>query len=168
MLTIFYDAPLAIQIHIISALVALGLGPVVLWRRKGDRLHRILGYVWVTEMAVTALSSFFIVEHPVIGPFSPIHLLSAWTLWVLWHGIAAARAGDIARHRGELRGLYLYGLGIAGSLTLLPGRRLNAALFGEAEHLGLWAIGLIGLVIAVTMLRNRIRIFSLVKVPELR
>lgn len=152
---VFYDAPLAVQIHAISAVIAIILGPFVIWRRRRDTLHRVLGYVWVTEMATVALSSFWIVEARIIGPFSPIHLLSLWTLYVLWHGVAHARAGRVREHQGEMKGLYIYGMGIAGGLTFLPGRRLNTMLFGEAELLGLIVIALIAVVLIVFTLRQR-------------
>ncbi|MEL7262317.1 MAG: hypothetical protein AAGK69_13125, partial [Pseudomonadota bacterium] len=40
------NASLPIQIHVALALMALMLGPVVLWRNRRDRVHRVLGYVW--------------------------------------------------------------------------------------------------------------------------
>lgn len=36
--------------------------------------------------------------------------------------------------------IYWWAIGVAGLLTLLPGRRINVALFGENEFLGLWVI----------------------------
>ena len=168
MLTVFYDAPLPVQLHIVAALIAIFLGPFVIWRKRRDRLHKILGYIWVTEMATVAISSFFIIENPVIGPFSPIHGLSAWTLYVLFVGVRSAIRKDIARHQEELRSLYIYGMGIAGSLTMLPGRRLNVMIFGENEMLGLVVIGAVGLVLAGRILGINTRVFSLVKRAELR
>ena len=104
MLEMFLDAPLPIQLHMLSAMEALVLGPFVLWRQSRDRLHRILGYVWVVNMALAATSSLLIHgEMAILGPFGPIHALSVWSLWVLWRGIGAARAGDVARHRGLMQ-----------------------------------------------------------------
>ena len=87
-------------------------------------------------MAGTALSSFGISEAPVLGPLSPIHALSFFTLWSLWYGINAARQGRIAAHQKEMRSIYFWALGIAGIFTFLPGRRMNTALFGDASTFG--------------------------------
>lgn len=169
MLTVFYDAPLAVQIHAISALIALLLGPFVIFRKKRDWLHKRLGYIWVTEMVSAAVSSFWITSpFGLIGPFSPIHALSVWALWTVWTAVGHARAGRIGQHSAELKGLYFYGVGIASTLTLLPGRRLNAILFGENEVLGLWAMGAIAGLAALVILHNRTGVFSLVKRGELR
>ncbi|KPP85963.1 MAG: putative membrane protein [Rhodobacteraceae bacterium HLUCCO07] len=128
-LTPFFDSSLVVQLHIVTALAALAIGPVALMRRRRDRLHRTLGYVWVTAMAVTALSSFFIYTIRILGPFSPIHALSAATLVLLWVGIGHIRAGRVADHRRTMLSLYVFGMGIPGLFTLLPGRIMNAILF---------------------------------------
>ena len=39
----FLDASLQVQIHIVSALIGLCLGPFVLYRRKRDSMHKLLG-----------------------------------------------------------------------------------------------------------------------------
>lgn len=49
-----------IQIHAYAAIAALLLGAAVLFRRKGDRLHKLGGRIWVLLMVVVAISSFFI------------------------------------------------------------------------------------------------------------
>lgn len=48
-----------IQLHLLGALIALGLGAVQLALAKGTAPHRLLGYIWVGMMTVVALSSFF-------------------------------------------------------------------------------------------------------------
>ena len=73
-----------------NALAAAGLGAVQLWRPKGGRVHRRLGYLWVALMAGVAISGLFIHELRMVGPFSPIHILSLLTLaslWVVWRGL---------------------------------------------------------------------------------
>ncbi len=140
------DAPVDIQIHILAALIAAGLGPVAIYRRRRDRAHRIIGRIWVTSMAILAATGLMIpaVVLPLIGPFGPIHLLSFWVIWTLWRGVSAIRRGDRTTHAYEMRSLYWQGLAIAGLLALLPGRRLNAMIFGEAETTAYWVIGVIG------------------------
>ena len=129
-------APLIVQAHVGAALAALILGPCAMARRSRDVWHRRLGYLWVSAMGLTALSSFAIREARQIGPFSVIHLLSAFTLWHLWRGVSHARAGRIAAHRGTMLGLYVYGIGVAGLFTLLPERRMSLSLFPGAPWAG--------------------------------
>src|SRR6185312_15735104 len=64
-----------IQIRAVCAVLALLIGALQLFRRKGDRTHRGIGRAWVVLMAVVALSSFFIWTIRLWGLFSPIHLI---------------------------------------------------------------------------------------------
>ncbi|QUJ76080.1 DUF2306 domain-containing protein [Sulfitobacter albidus] len=123
------DAP-PVPAHALAAIGALALGAVQLVLAKGTHLHRIAGRVWVALMAFVAFSSFFIHELQLIGPWSPIHLLSILTLVSLVQAVRTARAGNIAQHRIIMRSLYLYALVITGAFTLLPGRTMHAVLFG--------------------------------------
>jgi uncharacterized membrane protein len=150
------DAPLTVQAHALAAILALLLGPVALWRRRRDALHRATGRLWVAAMAATALSGLAIPSEGValVGPFGPIHALSILTLWGLWQGVAHARAGRIAAHRDQMRWMYLGALAFAGAFTPTPGRRLNAALFADAPHLGWLALGLV--VLAVVLAWRRV------------
>ena len=76
-----------IQIHAGFAILAFLVGAIQLSRTKGDRLHRLLGRTWVGFMAVVALSSFFIWTIRLWGVFSPIHLVSIFTLAMLALGV---------------------------------------------------------------------------------
>ena len=138
-------APLAVQIHVAAALPALVLGPVAIWRRRRDRLHRLAGRAWVIAMAVLAGSSFFITEARQFGPFSVIHILSVLTFCGLWQGLRAIRKGDILAHQRAMRGLYMQALILAGVFTFLPGRRMNALLFSQSPQVGFWVMMAIGL-----------------------
>jgi len=141
-LALFANASLAIQVHVVAAILAFLIGGYVLIRRKGDRLHRNLGKVWVALMALTALSSFAIHTIRMIGPFSPIHILSVVTLGSLWIALRAARQRDIARHLNTMRGLYVFALIGAGAFTFLPGRLMNRLAFhGDHPLLGYAAVG---------------------------
>lgn len=124
------SAPLAIQVHAVAALGALGLGAVVLFRSKGTPAHRLMGRVWVGLMLVVATSAWFINEMRIVGPFGPIHLFALFTYVGVTRGILLIRRGDIAGHRAEMQGLYFFSLILAGCFTLLPGRRMAQVLFG--------------------------------------
>lgn len=151
-LTPILTAPIVIQLHVLAALCAMVLGPLAMLRQSRDIWHKRLGRAWVAAMLVTALSSFLIHEGRLLGPFSPIHLLSGLTLWGLWQIVADARAGRIAAHRTGAISLYVWALGVAGLFTLLPGRRMNEALFSAAPWTGFatTAAGLILVAIIVS------------------
>ena len=150
------NAPLQIQIHVLAAIVGLLLGPVVLYRRKGDTVHKKLGYTWITAMLIVATSSWFITSFGVIGPFSPIHGFALLTYWSIWHGIRQALAGDIKAHQSSLRGLYWNGLIIAGVANFIPGRTLNRILFPESPMLG-WAVIALGAALILWRVMTRQR-----------
>lgn len=144
-LTPLLDTPLYLQVHIVAALISIGLGAFVVLRKRRDRIHKVGGYIWAISMATVAVSSFWIRNFAMIGPFSPIHLLSVLTLWSLWAGIRHAVAGRIRAHRTVFRNLYRYGLLVAGTFNFMPGRRMNQSVFGDAPELGLWLIGAVGI-----------------------
>lgn len=125
----WHEVARVVWVHLLTITVALILTPVVLWRRRGDRRHRLVGYVWVSAMALSALGSLAIrqINH---GAFSLIHILSVYTLGALVWMIVCARRGDHARHRGSIRAMVTGALLIAGSFTLIPSRLLGHWLFG--------------------------------------
>ncbi|SLN66974.1 hypothetical protein ROJ8625_03415 [Roseivivax jejudonensis] len=116
--------------HAVAAIAAALIGPLQFILPKGTALHRVAGYVWVGAMAFVAAGSFAIHGFAVIGPFGPIHLLSALVLWQLWRAISHARAGRTTAHRGTMIGLYGFALILAGAFTLVPGRIMHAVAFG--------------------------------------
>jgi len=130
-----FNAPLAVQVHVAAAVLAVALTPVALWRRRRDRLHRLAGYGWCLGMAVAALSSFAITEFGVVGPFSPIHALSVATLAGLVVGVRAAIRGDARGHRAAMTQLSA-ALVVAGLFTLAPGRIAHAMVMGESGWTG--------------------------------
>src|SRR6202030_1117085 len=70
------DAAPAIRLHAFAAMTAFALGIVQLSAPKGTLPHRTIGWIWVTLMAIVGVSSFWIHELRLWGPWSPIHLLS--------------------------------------------------------------------------------------------
>lgn len=132
----FLNASLFVQVHAIAALVAMFLGAYQLLKQKGTRSHRLLGYVWVVCMATAAITSFRITGIRLFGPYSPIHALSVLACVALVQMIWHIRTGNVAAHAATAKSLYLYGLGIAGFFTLIPGRLAHRVLFGEDSLLG--------------------------------
>ncbi len=122
-----------IIIHAFAALAALVLGVIQLAGPKGTAMHRIIGWSWVVLMAIIAISSFNIQVIKQFGPFSLIHLLSVLVLVMLPLAIFYARKRNIIGHRKTMTRLFLGGLVVAGIFTLMPGRVMNAVVFGEAS-----------------------------------
>ena len=145
-----------VQIHATSALLAVIVGAMVLWRQKGTALHKALGRLWVLLMLVAATSALFINEIRLIGPFGPIHIFTLVTYWTLGQGLwAIVVKKDVRRHRMEMQSLYLFALLLAGAFTLLPGRRMHQVLFGADAGWppSLLAIGAILLISALVWRR---------------
>jgi uncharacterized membrane protein len=113
-----------------TAAVSLLLGIFILVRPKGSLVHRALGYAWLVGMALAVLSSLFISQIRVWGPFSPIHLLSVFTLFSLFYGWRAARRHDRRAHQITMIATWVDALGLNFWFTLLPGRVMHEVFFG--------------------------------------
>lgn len=122
-----------IIVHAFAAMGALVVTLLLLIPRRGQRWHRRLGYGWLALMATTALTSFWINDIRLFGPFSPIHLLSILALVSMVSGWRAARMGKIKAHRTTMRSLVFFALVVTGGFTLLPGRIMHDVVLA-----GLW------------------------------
>lgn len=124
------DAAPAIPLHAFAAMAAFVLGLVQFAAPKGTLPHRTIGWIWVGLMAVVAASSFWIHQIRLVGPFSPIHLLSIFTLVMLPIAVWRAHTHRVAAHRWTMIFLFAGALVVAGLLTLLPGRIMHQVVFG--------------------------------------
>lgn len=124
------DVSFAIQLHAAAALAAFALGVVQLVRVKGTAGHRALGYTWVGLMLIVAISSFWIHDLRIWGPWSPIHLLSIMVLAMLPLAIYFARVHRVRGHKLTMLGLFSGALIIAGIFTFAPGRIMYRVVFG--------------------------------------
>lgn len=104
--------------HAAFALIAILLGGLQLFRRKGDRLHRLAGRGYVAAMVLAALTSFFLTT--MTGSFSFLHILSVWTLGTLGISHYCLRRGRIEAH--------------ARSMILLYGGLLTAGVLAAQRH----------------------------------
>ena len=124
------NASPTIQVHAFAAMTAFALGIVQLSAPKGTLPHRAMGFVWVALMFAVVISSFFIHVIRLWGPWSPIHLLSIFTLIMLPIGVWRAHEHDVPRHRRTMIGLFTGALVVAGIFTFYPGRIMHAVVFG--------------------------------------
>lgn len=129
----FLSTGLAVQIHLVTALVALALGGVILFRKKGGKIHKLMGKFWVATFGVAVVSSAFISELQTFGRFSGIHLLTVFSAVSLVLAVFYIRSGNVTAHKRTMQALYLGALVGAGSLSLLPNRVMHRILFSEGE-----------------------------------
>ncbi|MEL6213036.1 MAG: hypothetical protein AAFY22_10755 [Pseudomonadota bacterium] len=132
------SASLVIQFHAFAALGALLLGLVQLIAPKGTLPHKALGAVWLFLMAIITISSIFIIpsvhgyDSPLTQWLSWIHVFTIATTLGIVSGVRHLLHGGPAlkRHKWPFISIYVGGLVVAGAFTLLPGRIMNAVLFG--------------------------------------
>jgi uncharacterized membrane protein len=125
------DAAPAIPVHAFAAMTAFMLGVVQLAAPKGTLPHRTLGWIWVCLMLAVAISSFWIHEIRLVGPWSPIHLLSIFVLITVPLAVWKAHRHQVVDHRRIMISIFSGALVIAGLFTLLPGRIMHAVVFGQ-------------------------------------
>jgi uncharacterized membrane protein len=129
-LTPLLQAPGTIPLHAFAAITAFVLGIVQLVAPKGTLPHRTIGWIWVVLMFTVAISSFWIHEIRLVGPFSPIHLLSIFAPVMLVLAVLHARRHNISGHKKAMTSIFFGALVVAGAFTLLPGRIMHAVVFG--------------------------------------
>ncbi|RUV91441.1 DUF2306 domain-containing protein [Mesorhizobium sp. M1A.F.Ca.IN.022.07.1.1] len=124
-------APPPIPWHAFAAFAALAIGGAQLALPKGTTRHRVLGYAWAALMLVVAVSSFWIQQIRLIGPFSPIHILSILVVVTAPLAVWYVHTHKVAAHRSVMIKLYLFALIGAGIFTLVPGRIMHTVVFGQ-------------------------------------
>src|SRR6266851_2557735 len=107
------DAAPAIPLHAFGAMTAFVLGVVQFAAPKGTLPHRTIGWIWVCLMAAVAVSSFWIHQIRLVGPWKAHH-------------------HRITDHRRIMIFIFSGALVIAGLFTLLPGRIMHSVVFGPS------------------------------------
>jgi uncharacterized membrane protein len=130
-MTPLLDAAPAIPLHAFAAMAAFVLGLVQFAAPKGTLPHRTIGWIWVGLMAAVAISSFWIHQIRLVGPWSPIHLLSIFVLVMLPIAVWRAHTHRVAEHRRIMILMFAGALVIAGLFTLVPGRIMHTVVFGN-------------------------------------
>jgi uncharacterized membrane protein len=118
--------------HLATVLPAFAIGTYMMFARKGDRFHRLLGKGYMLLMLVTASISLFMPA--VVGPrllnhFGFIHIFSVLAIYAVPQAYFAARSHNVKAHKSAMIGLYVGGLIIAGGFAFMPGRLLHTWLF---------------------------------------
>jgi len=160
----FLDAGAVIQIHIISAILALCIGLIAFLNQKGTPFHIRLGKTWLGLMIVGSLTGLFIHEIRTWGLFSPIHMFSFVVPISLTLAIYYARKGRIADHKRTMTSVFVGSNLIAGGFAFLPGRlshdiflanlEIPAAATGSLMALPLFAGAAVFLITYILFLRH--------------
>lgn len=119
-------------LHLATVVPAFFIGTYLLLNSKGTPHHKRLGRVYMVLMLLTAV--FTLLMPATVGPqllhhFGFIHIFSVLVLYLVPSAYVAVGRGDIKRHRGNMIGLYVGGLIIAGVFAFMPGRLLHHWLF---------------------------------------
>lgn len=115
-----------IWLHLVAALLAVGLGTANLVLAKGTRRHRVVGAVWIAAMLCVTLSSFWIRELNA-GALSWIHGLTVWTLFSMSIAVWAIRTGRVGLQARFMVGT-MVGRVVAGGFAFAPGRLIGRVL----------------------------------------
>jgi uncharacterized membrane protein len=118
--------------HLATIVPAFAIGTWLMFSRKGSAKHRGWGKAYMALMLVSAGFSLFMPA--VVGPrflnhFGFIHLFSISVFFTIPMALRAAMRHDIRTHQGNMIGLYVGGLLIAGAFAFTPGRMLHTWLF---------------------------------------
>lgn len=119
--------------HLFTVVPCVVIGAVLLAMKKGTKLHRFAGRVYMVLMLVTAVITLFMpakVGGVLFDHFGWIHLFSALTLYTIPTAYIAIRKGRVKVHQRKMILLYVGAILIAGAFTLTPGRYLHGVFFG--------------------------------------
>lgn len=120
--------PWQLWLHLMTIIIALAITPIMMLRKRGDTLHRRLGWLWSISMFVTAIVSFGIGLQGKSG-FTPLYILSVLMIVQVPLLVYTARGKNIISHRRHARGMIIGGLLIAGIFTFPFDRLLGRWLF---------------------------------------
>lgn len=119
-------------LHLATMVPAFIIGTYLMLSRKGTPNHKMLGKWYMSLMVISATVTLFMPAE--VGPrfqehFGYIHLLTLTVYICVPLALRAAKSGNTRSHIGNMLGLYIGGLLVAGSFALMPGRMLNTWLF---------------------------------------
>lgn len=118
--------------HLVTVLPCIIIGGYLLISKKGGKVHRKLGRVYMVLMLFTAIVTLFMpaqVGGQFLNHFGWIHLFSFLTIWTVPTAYLAIKKGNVKAHKRKMILLYFGAIVIAGAFTLAPGRYLNEVFF---------------------------------------
>ena len=122
------------MLHVSTIGPAFLEGTYIILNRKGTKLNKRLGSVYMGLMLLTNLVTLLISAQ--VGPslfdhFGYVHLLSLLVLCSVPSAYFFIKVGDVEAHKWNMIGLYIGGLLVDDTFALMPGHLLNNQLFIE-------------------------------------
>ena len=126
-----YD--LLMYFHLLTIVPCVFIGAYLLIVKKGNKIHRVLGRVYMLLMLITSILTLFMQAH--VGPrlfnhFGFLHLFSVLTIYTVPTAYIAIKKGEVNKHKWKMILLYFGAIVIAGAFTFVPGRYLYEVFFG--------------------------------------
>ena len=118
-MSILFAQAQPIPLHCVAAMACYSWWCAILYEK--GRIHKLIGRTWIGLMVVVSVSSFFIHKIELWGAYSPIHLLSVWTIFSLGLAIYYVRVGNIKRHKQVMIALYGFALLLTDCLRSCQG-----------------------------------------------
>lgn len=149
-----------IAVHAIAASYSLLFGAFqLLRRRKGGKLHKIIGRIWVAAMYLVCITSFGI--QTLNGGFSWLHGLSLLTIVTVSVGLWAAITRKIPAHKSFMTGSYFGIIGAFVGVIAVPSRRIPSMAVENPLGLAIWVA-----ILALTAGFTVIGVYQLLKVER--
>jgi len=138
-------------LHITAGAIGLISGTINIARRKGDRLHKVIGIIFFYAMMVVGFSAI------VLSLFNPNHFLTivgVFTIYMVGTGFRyiQLRLAGVDNDPKALDWVMTYGMGLAGVLFLALG--INALIQGNTFGIVYIVFGSISLLFVRTDLAN--------------
>lgn len=126
------DYATLMYLHLATVVPCIVMGAALFMMKKGTRVHKIMGKFYMILMLFTGIITLFMPAQ--VGPqlfnhFGYIHSFSLLTLYSAPKAYIAIRRGNVKSHQNSMIRLYVGGILIAGSFTLVPGRFLHDVFF---------------------------------------
>lgn len=147
-----------ITVHAIAASYAMLFGAFqLLQKKKGGKLHKVIGRIWIASMYLVCFTSFGI--QTLNGGFSWLHGLSILTIGTVSVGLWAAITRRIPAHKSFMTGSYFGIIGAFVGVIAVPSRRIPTMAAENTLGLILWIMAL-----ALTAAFTVIGVYQLLKI----
>lgn len=120
-------------LHLFTVVPCFFIGGMLLMIKKGTKIHKGFGRVYMVLMMVTAIVTLFMpaeVGPTLFGHFGWIHSFSFLTIYTVPTAYTAIKKGNVKSHKRKMILLYIGAIIIAGGFTFSPGRYLHEVFFG--------------------------------------
>lgn len=127
------DYDVLMNAHLVTVVPCFLIGTLLLIIKKGTRVHRGFGRVYMILMLITAVITLFMpadVGPRLLNHFGWIHSFSFLTIYTVPTAFWAIKKGNVKAHKRKMILLYFGALIIAGGFTFVPGRYLHEVFFG--------------------------------------